>query len=191
MAFPAEGIETVIRNKLTDVSNLLDLYHKDHYCILNASNRKYDFTKFKGEVISVAWPNHYPCPFTQFTEIVVRALEYLSLNDKNVIVVHCLAGKGRTGSIISAILYASGNFSNVKEANVYYGMKRNVKVTYASQLRYLEYFEKLYRQGKQCLSFKPRIIDKITFSSKRFEFYYNNILSVKVIDFEHGEILLS
>jgi len=45
-------------------------------------------------------------------------------NMKNIIVVNCNAGKGRTGTSISCFLIFSGLFNNFIEAMTYYGWKR-------------------------------------------------------------------
>lgn len=46
----------------------------------------------------------------------------------HVVSVHCLAGKGRTGSLITAILYISGRFKDIDDANNFYLCKRAVNV---------------------------------------------------------------
>lgn len=43
---------------------------------------------------------------------------------ENVAVVHCNAGKGRTGTLISCFLIFSGLAENAKDAIAYYGIKR-------------------------------------------------------------------
>ena len=45
-------------------------------------------------------------------------------NVENVVVIHCLAGKGRTGTVICCYLLYSGRFNNVNDALSYYGKKR-------------------------------------------------------------------
>lgn len=39
-------------------------------------------------------------------------------------VIHCLAGKGRTGTIICCYLLYTGKFKSVKDVLYYYGKKR-------------------------------------------------------------------
>jgi len=69
--------------------------------------------------------------------------EFLEKDINNVAVIHCMAGKGRTGTVIGSFLLSTGLFKNYKHALVYYYKKRLVAVTQPDQKRYVEYFEKL------------------------------------------------
>ena len=50
MSLPAQGVESVYRNKLHDVAELLEKKHKDKYLIINVSDRTYDISLFKNQV---------------------------------------------------------------------------------------------------------------------------------------------
>lgn len=114
MAYPAGGFESMIRNKITDVSTFFKKRHNQKFLIVNCSNRKYDYKYFDNQVFDdMYWPNHFPCPFLTFLKIIEVCLDYLLKDRENIISVHCLAGKGRTGSLISAILYTTNMYEDL------------------------------------------------------------------------------
>lgn len=68
---------------------------------------------------------------------------FLSEHPDNVVVVHCLAGKGRTGTVIICYLLYSGLFNDPAQTALYFANKRSVNnwgVTGPSQQRYIQYF---------------------------------------------------
>lgn len=50
--------------------------------------------------------------------------DQLEENKENIVVVHCIAGKGRTGSLISAYMLYVNAFTENQKAIVYYKEKR-------------------------------------------------------------------
>lgn len=129
MAYPAEGLESMFRNKIVDVSSFFKGKHQDNFLVINCSNRKYDYSYFNFQVHDMKWPNHYPCPFITYLDTVWVSLNYLIKKKDHVVSIHCLAGKGRTGSLICGLLYVSGKFKTMDEIIDYYLMKRAVTVT--------------------------------------------------------------
>lgn len=47
---------------------------------------------------------------------------FLKKDKENVVVIHCNAGKGRTGTAISCLLLFSGFVDNIDDANKFYGL---------------------------------------------------------------------
>lgn len=187
MAYPADGLESMYRNKIKDVSKFMKQRHAEHYMIVNVSNRKYDYAFFDNRVFSLKWPNHYPCPFTIFVKGIMDISFYLLQNNKNVVAVHCLAGKGRTGSLINGIVYVSGLFASILDANNFYLCKRAVNVTYPSQIRYLLYFNTYMTQGKDCINFQARKLTKIIIKTSKIKFYLEKDFKLCFYDFANDE----
>ena len=68
---------------------------------------------------------------------------------KNVIVVHCNSGKGRTGTAICAILLYMGFCNTIEDCLRFYGHQRftcGKGVSQPCQIRYLYYFEGFYKK---------------------------------------------
>jgi phosphatidylinositol-3,4,5-trisphosphate 3-phosphatase and dual-specificity protein phosphatase PTEN len=79
----------------------------------------------------------------------VRA--FLDGYPNSIVGIHCKAGKGRTGLMISCYLVYTGFCQNALEALVYYGnirTKNSKGVTIPSQIRYVYYFEHFIKQRR-------------------------------------------
>lgn len=50
MSFPAEGVESAIKNNIEDVRLFLDSKHPGHYAVYNLSPRSYRHSKFHNRV---------------------------------------------------------------------------------------------------------------------------------------------
>eukprot|EP00002_Diphylleia_rotans_P005244 TRINITY_DN14356_c0_g1_i1.p1 TRINITY_DN14356_c0_g1~~TRINITY_DN14356_c0_g1_i1.p1 ORF type:complete len:684 (+),score=117.11 TRINITY_DN14356_c0_g1_i1:45-2096(+) len=142
MAFPAEGVESIYRNPIDDVASLLIDKHGEHFMIFNLSERSYDYAKFNHQVIEFGFPDHHS-PSLQLLLIICKSIHsHLMSDPRNVAVVHCMAGKGRTGTTIAAYMIFSGLFNDAEEALDHFGRQRSVHsigVTVPSQLRYVRY----------------------------------------------------
>ena len=187
MSFPADGFESIYRNKIRDVSRFLKKRHGENFMVINASNRKYDFSHFDNRVFSIKWNDHWPCCFLIFARAIIDICFYLLQNKKNVIAVHCLAGKGRTGSLISSILFVSGIFESILDANNFYLCKRAVNVTKSSQLRYMIYFNTFFNRGKKALSFKVKKPKKILLKTPNLSFFLSKEFKLIFQDLEDDE----
>lgn len=56
MSFPAEGVESAIKNSIEDVRLFLDSRHPGHYAVYNLSKRSYRPSRFHNRVCRSAFP---------------------------------------------------------------------------------------------------------------------------------------
>lgn len=171
MAFPGSGFKSLYRNEIGDVGDFLRDKHNKHFIVFNLSGTKYDTSKFDGCVLDFdQWPDHYAPPIELLFVLVEKIHTFLSADEKNVIVVNCNAGKGRTGTLICCYLLFSGRFTDPQDAFDYYSLKRFNKgfgVTHASQKRYVNYFYQIV-QSKKIPSPKLRYLKKLEVSCYPF-----------------------
>jgi len=77
--------------------------------------------------------------------------QWLDKDKKNVAVVHCLAGRGRTGTVIACYLTFNNMFDNGSEALDFFALRRSKTergVNQPSQRRYVQYFSEII-QGRK------------------------------------------
>lgn len=113
-------------------------------------------------------------------------------NLNNVIVVHCLAGKGRTGVGICCYLLYSGRFDDADQAMKYYAKKRfhgdAGGVTQPSQVRYVRYFAEILSRKRtihatfvQLTSVQMKTIPHFTGNSCRPCFTIQNVSTMETV----------
>lgn len=115
MAFPASDLESFYRNNISDVARCLDRRHKDAYLVVNLSERHYDNSFFDHRVLPLGFPDHYAPPVEVAWTLCITMDGWLRASPTHVAVVHCLAGKGRTGAVIACYLLFSGYFFAINE----------------------------------------------------------------------------
>lgn len=88
--------------------------------------------------------DHQAPPFSTLIDFCNDASEYLKQDVNNVIAIHCKAGKGRTGTVIAALLLHMRITNDANKAMEMYALERtdNTKgINIPSQRRYVKYYE--------------------------------------------------
>ncbi|KAJ4826307.1 Phosphatidylinositol 3,4,5-trisphosphate 3-phosphatase and protein-tyrosine-phosphatase pten1 [Turnera subulata] len=145
MSFPAERMRAVYRNPLWQVKAVLDMRHNEHYKIFNLCiEETYDPKHFHGRVETYPFDDNHVPPLHMVKLFCESVHSWLAADPKNIAVIHCMAGKGRTGLMVCAYLVYSG--MKAEDALQLYANKRttnNEGVSIPSQRRYVGYWEKI------------------------------------------------
>lgn len=140
----------LFKNNINDILEFLNSRYKDHWMVYNLQQEqsKYLDCQVFGNIEHFAFPDHNPPPFHMLVRIVQSIEDYLRLDKDNVVLIHCKAGKGRTGTVVCSYLMKHYGMT-ASMANAYYTEKRmrfGEGVSIKSQKRYLGYFEQ-YRNA--------------------------------------------
>jgi len=155
MGFPAKGMEAIYRNDFVKVKSFLDKKHKTFYKVYNLcveKDRQYPPEDFNGRTATYGFHDHNPPPLELIERICNDIENFLRENNQNIVAIHCKAGKGRTGMIISCFLLHQKSMDSAKDSLLYYGLNRTSDgkgVTIQSQIRYVYYYEHMIRKKRK------------------------------------------
>lgn len=133
-------------NDIDLVSLFMRKKHGGHFMVWNVSEESYDYSKFAEQVLEYQFPGHPAPPLGLLFKICTSVESWLDADERNVAVVHCLTGKGRTAALVACILTWIGEFSSPIEALQYVADRRGISVDYLtipSQRRYVQYFSNM------------------------------------------------
>lgn len=139
---------------MDNVKKFLQSRHKGGFKVYNLcieADRQYPVGTFE-KMQTFGFHDHNPPPLTMMENFCKEVDEYLKISNLNVAVVHCKAGKGRTGTMICAYLLYSEFFRMARDALMYYAMARTsdgLGVTIPSQTRYVYYYEHMLHKKKK------------------------------------------
>lgn len=169
MGFPAEGVESWYRNPYDDVVRYLDHRFGPNYMVYNLcseSQHIYTTDKFHGRVAHFPFPDHHACPLAMIPQFIEHATGFLSGGDDRVVVVHCKAGKGRTGLMACCLLMQLvPRLGDAESSMLHYGKTRTQDgkgLTIPTQRRYVDYYATLRRMSEGKL---PSVIPKVDFKT--------------------------
>jgi len=159
MGFPGQGLEAAFRNPQTEVARFLKWAHKDKFRIYNlCGEASHSSNGFPERTVQFPVTDHCPPPLRLLLAFCRDAEEYLSRSPDNVIAVHCKAGKGRTGSMICALLVYARAVPSAYHALRWYEWARGGKrsgVTIPGQVRWVAMLERWLRMRIVDLSSDP------------------------------------
>lgn len=151
MGYPASSFESLYRNPKSEVRRFLEVRHKDKYKVWNlCAEKAYDAALFSNRVERMPFYDHQAPPIDIMRSFCMSVDEWLKQDPENVAVVHCKAGKGRTGVMISCYMVFSGSYPEPAESLRVYAVARTYNskgVTIPSQIRYVHYFHRSLQEG--------------------------------------------
>ncbi|KAM4812060.1 cyclin-G-associated kinase isoform X2 [Urocitellus parryii] len=139
MSFPAEGVESAIKNNIEDVRLFLDAKHPGHYAVYNLSPRTYRASKFHNRVSECGWAARRAPHLHSLYTTCRNMHSWLRQDHRNVCVVHCMDGKAASAVAVCAFLCFCRLFSTAEAAVYMFSMKRCPPGIWPSHKRYIEY----------------------------------------------------
>lgn len=152
MGIPGDGVSSNWRNNIKDVSNFFYQKHHGHFLIINLSGESYNYHLFEDRVVDFAFPDHHPPPLDVYLQTLKKMREWLVADPANVVAVHCLAGRSRTGTVIAGYLLYSSFCENALKAISFFNSKRSLEardVCLPSQIRYVGYMDSLLQDHER------------------------------------------
>ncbi|BGP19573.1 hypothetical protein JCM10213_000173 [Rhodosporidiobolus nylandii] len=205
MGYPADGLAGWYRNKRSDVLRFLEPY-APHYRIFNLCplyENAYDAGAFTHEGVQregkaverFPWPDHHPPPLPLMRIMSSEAKAWYEADERNIVVIHCKAGKGRSGSFAISLLLTLpglpsapamavpadeekavklGESKYSLDARAVQGKSENeiAGMTYKEKLEYLLRFHTMRRMSPGAKSYGVSIA-----SQRRFLGYFSRVLS--------------
>lgn len=146
--------ENMYRNDLHQVKKFLDSTRADKYKIfdLRAEGAGYLDADWDNRVEHFPFVDHHPPAFKLLPQIVDAMHAHLSSSTDATAVIHCKAGKGRSGLSLCSYLVTHRQWKEA-DARALFTAKRMREgfgegVSIPSQLRYLRYVESWARRGR-------------------------------------------
>ncbi|KAI1912006.1 Telomerase protein component 1 [Ophidiomyces ophidiicola] len=138
------------RNPTDALVRFLDSKHGENWSIweFRAEGTGYPDEEVYGRIHHFPWPDHHPPPFAIIPPMMASMRNWMNgkSEGKRVIVVHCKAGKGRSGTAACSFLISEQGWSpedamkQFTERRMRVGFGAGVSIP--SQLRYLRYIDR-------------------------------------------------
>ena len=145
------------RNPTDALVKFLDYKHGANWAIweFRAEGTGYPDSEVHGRIRHYPWPDHHPPPFALIPNIMASMRNWLKASDqkdRRVVVVHCKAGKGRSGTVACSYLISEEGWT-VGQALTRFTERRmrsgfGAGVSIPSQVRWIDYVDRWTKQGK-------------------------------------------
>ena len=136
------------RNPVDQLVAFLDKKHGDDWAIFEfrAEGTGYPDEEVHGRVHHFPWPDHHPPPFAIVPNLMAAMRNWLHEKEGRVAVVHCKAGKGRSGTVATSYLISQEGW-RIEDALRRFTTRRmrsgfGEGVSIPSQLRWVRYVDR-------------------------------------------------
>uniref|UniRef100_A0A8C6UPK1 Cyclin G associated kinase n=1 Tax=Neogobius melanostomus TaxID=47308 RepID=A0A8C6UPK1_9GOBI len=161
MSFPAEGVESAIKNNIEDVRLFLDSRHAGHYAVYNLSKRSYRPSRFHNRVSECNWQLRRAPNLRSLYSVCKNMHLWLKQDQRNICIVHCLDGRAASAVAVCSFLCFCRLFSTAEAAVYMFSMKRCPPGIAPSHKRYIEYMCDMMAEEPIIPHSKPMIIHSI------------------------------
>ncbi|KAF2165078.1 hypothetical protein M409DRAFT_24466 [Zasmidium cellare ATCC 36951] len=150
--------QVAYRNPLKDLVKFLDSKHGDNWAIweFRAEGTGYPDEEVYNRIRHYPWPDHHPPPFSLIPLIMASMRNWLKGKDaegkERVAVVHCKAGKGRSGTVSASYLISEEGWT-AEDAKQRFTDRRmrpgfGAGISIPSQVRWINYVDRWTKNGK-------------------------------------------
>ncbi|XP_029020020.1 cyclin-G-associated kinase [Betta splendens] len=161
MSFPAEGVESAIKNNIEDVRLFLDSRHAGHYAVYNLSKRSYRPSRFHNRVSECNWQVRRAPNLRSLYSVCKNMHLWLKQDQRNICIVHCLDGRAASAVAVCSFLCFCRLFSTAEAAVYMFSMKRCPPGIAPSHKRYIEYMCDMMAEEPIVPHCKPIVIRSI------------------------------
>ncbi|ORX35851.1 hypothetical protein BD324DRAFT_629254 [Kockovaella imperatae] len=126
MGYPAAGVSALYRNRRRDVLKFINSRHGDKWWIWNLCplyEKAYSPESMHNRVSRYPFPDHHPPPLPLLPLAVREMTAWLQGDPERIAIIHCKAGKGRSGTLLCSYLLSLPQLPPPPQLDRSYGHK--------------------------------------------------------------------